>query len=383
MSIIKTIKNREKDHYLSFHTPGHKGRALCYSPVLTDDITELADTDDLHEPSGIIKESMNLASSLYGSKTSFFSTNGSTASNMAAIHALTDINDSILICGNAHVSVEHIVKLKELNTIRVESKPLMEDFNEIRSGVDPDDVEKALDAHRDIKAVFITSPNYEGILSDIKEIALRVHKYKIPLIVDEAHGAHLALSPVFPPSALQLGADIVINSLHKTLPALTGTSLLHISRSFETDTEAVAKSLSIFLSTSPSYLMLASIDSCLALLEKRSKTLFETLDQNLKELYHSLRALKHLRILDPDKNAGILKDPSRLVILSESEHLSGHRLYEILRTHYKIEMEKSADRYLIGITTIADRLEDYQALSFALTEIDRNMEEGFFYDQDI
>lgn len=380
MNISETIRLREKEHFLSFHTPGHKGKNLGYAPCLADDVTELTDTDDLHNPKGIIKDSMKLAAKLYGSKASFFSTNGSTTSNMAAIDAVTKTGDSILICGLPHVSVENITVIKHLNPIYLTGKPLNNEYPDIESGISAKEIEQKLLKYPDIKAVFITSPNYEGILSNIEEIAEKVHQHNLPLIVDEAHGAHLALSPSFPKSALHSGADIVINSLHKTLPAITGTSILHLSKNSIPEKDRVQKSLLRLLSTSPSYLMLNSIDSCLHLLDKEGKFLFEHFTANLKAFYQDLEKLKNLSLLAPPINKWSIKDPSRLVILSKHKDLSGHKLYQILRNNYKIEMERSSERYIIGISTIADSEYDFNTLKNALLDIDHNIDKDYYHD---
>lgn len=380
MNIFETLRLREKEHFLSFHTPGHKGKALSYSPRLSDDVTELTDTDDLHDAKGMIKDSMKLAAKLYGSKASFFSTNGSTASNMAAIDTVTNINDSILVCGTPHISVKNIATIKHLKLLHIKGSNLDKEYPDIESGISPKEIEEQLLKLPNIKAVFITSPSYEGILSNIEEIAKKVHQYKLPLIVDEAHGAHLALHPSLPKSALHSGADIVINSLHKTLPAITGTSILHLPMNSMIEENRLQTCLLRLLSTSPSYLMLSSIDSCLHLLEKEGKTLFEHFTDNLKTFYENLKELKNLSILTTKMNKWSIKDPSRLVILSKRKNISGHKLYHILRNNYKIEMEKSCEHHLIGIFTIADSEDDFNTLKNALLDIDDKISKGFYYD---
>ena len=380
MNLLNNIRTHDNNHFYSFHTPGHKGKQIAYSPLLADDITELEDTDDLHNPNGVIAASMQLAAELYHSKATFFSTNGSTAANMAAIDAVTEINDTILVCGQAHISVQNISILKNLKNITILPKPIYDKHPNLQSGVAIKDIEKELKANTDIKAVFITSPTYEGILSDIEGIADLTHQYKIPLIVDEAHGAHLALSNYFPKSALHLGADLVINSLHKTLPALTGTSLLHVSKGSIIDEEKVNKSLLRLLSTSPSYLLLASIDSCLHFIKEEKEKLFCKLNNNLSNFYSKLSSMKQLKLLTIHSTNHTIQDKSRIVILCNTDRLNGHSLYRILRNKYKIEMEKSTDTYVIGISSIADTEHDLNILSDALLEIDKNIYEGYYYD---
>lgn len=378
MNIEETLLNHRRMNYSSFHTPGHKGKRIGYIPLPEDDITELVGTDDLHEPEGMIKASMELAASLYDSEVSFFSTNGSTASNMAAIDSLTNIGDKILVCGDYHKSVTNIAVLKKLKLLFVPSKPLLSSHPQISAGADSEKIDQTLKSESNVKAVFLTSPSYEGILSDVGEIAKKVHSHGLPLIVDEAHGAHLALCPSLPKSALHSGADIVINSLHKTLPALTGASVLHVSRTSMADKERVRESLLRFLSTSPSYLTLASIDSCLNLLKSRGIEMFERLLSHLEDFYKELKDLTYLKLLRKEDCFECIKDPTRIVVLCLDHRMNADRLYRILRRDFRIEMEKSNVNYVIGISTVADEKEDLDRLKSALIRIDTGIGEGVY-----
>lgn len=380
MNLLNNIRAHNNNNFYSFHTPGHKGKEIAYSPFLPDDITELEGTDDLHNPNGVIADSMQLTSELYRSQTTFFSTNGSTASNMAAIDAVTKINDTVLVCGQPHISVQNISTLKKLKNINILPKPIYENHPTLQSGVFKEDIEKELKTNADIKAVFVTSPTYEGVLSNIEEIAILVHQYNLPLIVDEAHGAHLALSEYFPKSALDLGADLVINSLHKTLPALTGTSLLHIAKNSMINAKKVRESLLRLLSTSPSYLMLASIDCCLHFIKEKKENSFYRLSDNLTNFYSKLSHMEQLKLLNINTDKNNIQDKSRIVILCDNRQLNGHELYHILRNKYKIEMEKSTDTYVIGISTISDTERELNILADAILDIDKNMDKGYYYD---
>ena len=373
MRLYKALENHSKEGFTSFHMPGHKSKNIAYVPSINDDITELSGMDDLQNPKGIIKDSLILATKLYSSKASFFSTNGSTASNMAAINAVTDYKDSILICGSCHRSLFNIAKLKDLNIIEIKSKKLYA-YPDVDAPVEPDEISKALKVNNKIRAVFITSPTYEGIVSDIKTISGIVHSFGIPLIVDEAHGSHLELSSHFPKSALQNDADLVINSLHKNLPALTGTSLLHIGKNSGLSPDLIQESLLLFLSTSPSYLLLSSIDRCLTLIEERGAELFDRLNKNLNEFYDLTKNLKNISLLNADKS---LHDRSRIIVLSP--HITGENLYTVLRNEYKIEMEKSEKSFVVGISTISDNKDDFLMLAEALRKIDEGIENGKYH----
>lgn len=373
MKLYEALENHTKEAFISFHMPGHKSKDIAYIPDINDDITELSGMDDLHNPKGIIKDSLILASKLYSSKVSFFSTNGSTASNMAAVNAVTDYKDTILICGSCHKSLFNIAKLKSLNIIEIKAKKL-DAYPAVDAPVDPDEILKALRLNKEIRAVFITSPTYEGIISDIKTISKIVHSFDIPLIVDEAHGSHLALSSHFPKSAIKNDADLVINSLHKNLPTFTGSSLLHIGKNSSISPALIQESLLLFLSTSPSYLLLASIDKCLNLIDEKGLILFDNLNKNLNKFYDLTKNLKNISLLNA--NNGI-HDKSRIVVLSP--YITGETLYTILRNEYKIEMEKSERCFVVGIATIADDKDDLLTLAESLRKIDEGIENGRYH----
>lgn len=263
MKLYSLLKKYSKKHVIAMHMPGHKRHKFLHNSLPYDiDITEIDGFDNLHNPNGILKERMELASKLYKTKRTYFLVNGSTCGILASIKSVCENGDEILIAKNCHKSVFHAVELMDLKCSFIPSH--FDDETKIHLQIYPEDVDLCLKNNRGIKCVLITSPTYEGVISNIEKIAEVVHKYNIPLIVDEAHGAHLYLTNN---SACQKGADIVINSLHKTLPSLTQTALLHIC-SDRIDTEKVSKSLSIFESSSPSYVLMASIDECITFMSK-------------------------------------------------------------------------------------------------------------------
>lgn len=222
------------DHYINknktrFHMPGHKGKKalINWANLIPQiDVTEIEGTDNLHSPSSIILESLKLASKTFKTKRTYYSVNGTTAGIYAAIMSSTKPGDKILIQRNCHKSVYNAIILGKLNPIYI--YPNYNNEYNIVTDINPDDIEKALLEHSDIKAVVITNPSYYGVCSDVESIAKTVHKYNKILIVDEAHGSHLIFSDKLPKSAIECGADIVLQSTHKTLPAFTQLSLIHI-----------------------------------------------------------------------------------------------------------------------------------------------------------
>lgn len=196
------------------------------SPYLID-ITEIDGFDDLHHAEGILKEAQERAAKVYHASETHFLINGSTAGIISAILGTTEKGDSILVARNCHKSVYHAIYLNELDPVYI--YPKFDTEQGLSTEIDAEDVQKALEEHPKIRAVMIVSPTYDGVVSDIEKIAEIVHEAGCLLIVDEAHGAHFGFDPYFPESANMYGADLVINSLHKTLPALTQTALLHVN----------------------------------------------------------------------------------------------------------------------------------------------------------
>jgi arginine/lysine/ornithine decarboxylase len=355
------------------HMPGHKRNAK-YLPAglpCDIDITEIQGFDDLRNPRGVLRETADLAAELYGSSRAFLLVNGSTVGILAAIGANCARGDKILIAGAGHRSVFNATALFGLSQVRI--LPENDERSGITRSVDPGDVEAALNTDSKIKLVIVTSPTYEGVISDIAAIARVVHARNITLIVDSAHGAHLGFSPVFPDGAVRAGADVVVMSLHKTLPALTQCSLLHVC-SNRANAYEIARLLSILQTSSPSYVLMASIDSCLRLLASEKDTLFNNYERNLTRFGKDIMALKNLYVpyhnskpLDPGFFAF---DPGKIVIATKNTGLSGFMLADLLRNEYRIEPELAVAGYVVAMTSICDSNEGVARLANALAEID-------------
>ena len=335
------------------------------------DITEIHGFDDLRDPHGILMETENLASELYGSHRAFMLVNGSTAGVMAAIGAHARHGDKILMARNCHLSVYNAVALFELKPIYV--TPKIDECSGVSCSIDPAAIEAAMISDPDIKLVVVTSPTYEGVAGDIGAMADIVHEYDVPLLVDAAHGAHFGFSKRFPESAVHTGADIVVMSLHKTLPALTQCALLHVGGKLA-KTEEIARYLSIFQTTSPSYVLMASIDRCIRLLADDKERLFRDYEQNLDDFNARIKALSNFRLLwnvSDIKSRGFHDvDIGKLVIVTKNAGFSGIELSDILRVEFKIELEMSCGDYALGMTSICDTQEGFARLADALLAID-------------
>ena len=263
-NLEERLENYFNEDYLPMHMPGHKRNIKLLGEKLPYriDITEIDGFDDLHHPEGIIKEIEEKAKKIYKSNKSFILVNGSTCGILAGIRSVVNYGDKVLVARNSHKSVYNAIEINCLNPIYV--LPKIDKYG-INKNIKADDIENILEKNKDIKLVIITSPTYEGVLSDVKSIVNIAHKYKVPVLVDEAHGAHLSFMENSNFEALNCGADIVIQSLHKTLPALTGTAILHIKGDLVKE-EDVRRELSIFETSSPSYILMSSIDECLSLI---------------------------------------------------------------------------------------------------------------------
>ena len=289
------LNELEQSDIYPFHMPGHKRAFLPFANPYAIDITEIEGFDNLHHATGILQEAQQKAADLYGAKKTYYLINGSTCGLLAAISAAVPRGEKILMARNCHKAVYHAMYLRQLVPVYLYPE---DTAYGIQGQVTPQMVRKQLEQTPDIRAVVITSPTYDGVVSDIKNIADTVHAYGIPLIVDEAHGAHFGFSPEFPENATRLGADAVIMSVHKTLPAFTQTALLHLC-SDRIAEKKVAQFLGIYETSSPSYLLMAGIEKSLQIIEKDREMLFAAYSRRLAEFRDKTKNLKTLQVLQP------------------------------------------------------------------------------------
>ena len=371
---MKRLYDRLKEYSLSdmygFHMPGHKrnNRIMGIDLPYELDITEIEGFDDLHHADGILKEAHERAAKVFGADETHFLVNGSTVGILSAILGSTEKKDKILIARHCHKSVFHAVYMNELIPEYV--YPEYDPTGQMNAEIRPEDVKRALDENKDIKVVVLVSPNYDGVVSDIGKIAQIVHEHDAVLIVDEAHGAHFGFHPYFPERANSLGADVVINSLHKTLPSLTQTALLHLNGS-RVNREKIRRYLGILQTSSPSYIFMASLDACVDLIEREGDRLFEDYAVHLRKIREDLKELKHLKLLETENF-----DPSKLVISVADTDMKSMELYKILLRDYHLQMEMVAGTYVLAMTSPADTEEGYDRLKKALVEIDARAGEG-------
>lgn len=334
---------KKLDRY-PFHMPGHKRNREFGIDSSEIDITEIDGFDNLHCASGAILEIENALSGLYHSKRSFMLVNGSTVGILAAIFAVTERGDEIIIARNCHKSVYNACYLRELDVTYIEPEYDCENgyYTEIKQNT----VDEAIKAHPNAKAVVITSPTYEGNISTVTA--------DIPLIIDAAHGAHFGFGnfPEYPKG------DIVISSLHKTLPSLTQTAVLNVYN--ENYISKVKRYLEIFETSSPSYVLMNSVSKCVEFLQN-SDNAFDEYERNLSKFYETKLNNLHFKIGD---------DRGKIIISTANTNISGTELADVLRNEFAIECEMASLNYIILMTSVADKANAYEMLSKALTAID-------------
>lgn len=359
----RLIEYSNSDYY-GFHMPGHKrqmnmmGAAAPYEI----DITEIGGFDDLHHADGILKEAQTRAARVYHADETHFLINGSSVGILSAVIGVTNRGDTVLVARNCHKSVYHAIEMNGLNPVYL--SPGVNPSVQFNTEVSAEDVRSALGRVPGICAVIIVSPTYDGVVSDVEAISEAVHEKGIPLIVDEAHGAHFGFHPYFPENSNQAGADIVIHSLHKTLPSLTQTALLHMNGGL-VRREKVRRYLHMLQSSSPSYVLMASIDSCVDLLENQREELFDPYTERLEKLRTRLAGLRRLRLEET-----ACYDRSKLVVSAGDTGLTGRELYRVLSDRYHLQLEMAAGTYVLAMTSVGDTNEGMERLLTALEEID-------------
>jgi len=358
------------------HMPGHK-RLMQPAPGLPSswDLTEVAGTDDLHDAGGILSDAMRRTARLWGAERTWYLVNGSTCGLLAAIRSLAGHGAEVICARNCHKAVFHAI---ELSGYRV--RWLMPAVNEewgICGGISALQVQAALSRYPAAKAVILTSPTYEGILSDIKGICRVCHEKGIPVLVDEAHGAHLmplSAASGFPAGALAGGADLVVQSPHKTLPSLTQTALLHLQGRLA-DPARVEEELDIFETSSPSYPLMASLDGCTGILREQGEELFQRwadrigrFDVTVRSRLHRIRILGHT---DLSPACGVC-DPGKILIDAGPVGMDGRKMAGILREKYQMETEMTQGGLVLAMTSICDEEKALDRLALALEEIEKS-----------
>ncbi len=394
-NLFQSLKSYTASDTAPMHMPGHKRNAADISFLeelgAKYDISEIDGFDDLHNPHGILEEAMKKAALLWKSDNCFFLVNGSTCGILAAVSAAEKLSQSgkIIMARNCHKSVYNAVELNKLSAIYI-APAMIEGFGFCGS-ISPKDIELAVQDNPGTP-VILTSPTYEGVISNVAEISIICHMFGSPLIVDEAHGAHLDLSLYFTGGAVHTGADIVVQSLHKTLTGLTQSALLHLNGGL-ISYDDVQRQLAVFETSSPSYLLMSSIDGTRDLIEKRGPELFKAWNKRLDRFDELVSTLQNLKIpghsdrfacQKPKRPVGYemrgIKSPavygfdiSKIVISCEGTDTTGISLMKELRSRFGIECEMAACGYVVAMSGILDSEGNIERLGKAIHELDREI----------
>lgn len=340
--IVQALKKFVEERPQSFHVPGHKNGLLSNLPndikqALQYDVTELTGLDDFHHPEEAILQAEQLLATTYGANHSFFLVNGSTVGNLAMIYATCQKGDTVIVQRNAHKSIFHGLELVGADPVYVAPKWDVE--SQTAGCIDLETLKQAVVSYPDAKAVILTYPTYYGITAhDLAEQIEFCHSYNIPVLVDEAHGAHLTVSEKLPASALDLGADVVVQSAHKTLPAMTMASFLHMKTSLVSE-QKVNRYLRVLQSSSPSYLLLASLDDARSYVANYTEADYAYLLEKRGQFISSLTSSADLRIVEVNDS---------LKLLVRAPGYTGFQLKEALeKMHVYVELADAKQVLLI------------------------------------
>lgn len=371
------MKRYVEDGAVGFHTPGHKqGKGMdaeffdLVTPLgLKTEVSLMEELDDLHEPAMCIKEAQDLAAELYNADSSYFVINGTTGAIHAMIMAAVNPGDKIIIPRNAHRSVIGGVILNGAEPIFV--LPEVDIELGIAMAVSPEQIEQAIKEHPDAKAVLVVYPTYYGVASDIEKIASIVHKNKMLLLVDEAHGPHLKFSNYLPIQAIDAGADIVAQSTHKILGAMTQCSMLH-ARHHRIDVQKLKTMISLVQSTSPNYLLLASLDVARRQMAVEGKALLKRAVDLSIWLRNEINKIEGLYCFGEEKlgaQGAYALDITKLTVTVKGLYMTGAEAEKILRCKYKIQVELSDLYNILFILSYADGQREAETLLMALRKL--------------
>ncbi len=365
----KLIEYSEGPMY-AMHMPGHKRKMMTMEDPYRFDLTEIDGFDNLHEAEGILAEEMRLAAKLYGAEETHMVVNGSTGALLAAIGGALHRGDAVLMSRGCHTSVYHALELNALKPVFI--WPKVDQEAGIMHALTVREVETALRDAPDVKALIMTSPTYEGEIADVAGIAAVCHEAGIMLIVDEAHGAHLRFAGF--KDSIASGADVVIQSLHKTMPCLTQTALIHMQGDL-VNRERVRRMLAVYQTSSPSYVLMASISQCLHWAKDCAREAFEEYKADVLALRKEMETLRYFKIYRTAPENGAY-DWGKWIIATDQSRLSGPMLYDRLRLDYYLQPEMASAEYVLCMTTVGDTKRALKHLVGALKDTEDWIDQG-------
>jgi arginine decarboxylase len=373
--LVNALQKSSKHSHAAFYAPGHKQgkgsnsqfKNLVGATALAADLPELPELDNLFAPAGVIAEVQKLAAETFGATKTWFLINGSTCGIIAAILATCNAGEKIILPRNIHQSA--IAGLVLSGAIPIFINPEYDPQEGLAYNVTPTAIEQALKKHPDTKAVMILHPTYQGVCSDLAAIAQITHKYDIPLLVDEAHGAHFAFHPDLPPSAMSIGADLTVQSAHKVLSAMTQASMLHLQGNRICD-RRISKALQLVQSTSPSYLLLASLDAARQQMATEGKELMNKTIKLALEARKELATISNLSVFEPKTQVGCHHfDLTRLTVNVSQLGITGFETDEILHEQLKVTCELPLLHHLSFIISLGNTAKDINLLVQAFKKL--------------
>lgn len=374
--LLKTLQTLANRPHAAFYAPGHKQgqgmnplfKTIVGSKVFCADLPELPELDNLFAPEGVIEEAQTLAAAAFGAEQTRFLVNGSTGGIIAAILATCQTGDKIILPRNIHQSV--ISGLILSGAIPIFIQPEYNADWDLAYSITPQALQTTLQQHSDAKAVLLVYPTYHGICGKIQQLSTITHSYHIPLIVDEAHGAHFCFHPDFPRAALTAGADLVIQSIHKVLGAMTQASMLHLQGDI-INRNRLNQALQMIQSSSPNYLLLASLDAARQQMAQGRELMEKTiiLAQKARQF---LSKIPGIAVLEPPKNPQpgfTALDPTRLTIKVSDLGLTGYQADEILHQKLGVTAELPSLKHLTFIISLGNTNADIEQLVSAFTQL--------------
>jgi arginine/lysine/ornithine decarboxylase len=367
---------------VSFHTPGHKSgkgistrfRKFVGPRIFSIDLTTLDEVDSLQEPKGVIKEAQRLAALAYGADRSFFLLNGTTGGNHAMVLTACGPNDTVLVARNAHKSV--LAGLIFSGAKPIFYLPVVDESLKMTLNVTAEATCAAIDANPTANTLLLTTPNYYGICADLKRIIPYAHEKGLMVLVDEAHGPHLSFHPELPPSAMEAGADLAVQSTHKIIGGMTQASMLH-AKGARVDMTALAAVLKLVQSTSPSYILMASLDLARMQMATEGHKLLEKAIRLAEEARGRINRIPGIFCFDRQMVTNPLFsgmggfDVTKLTITVRDLGLSGYQVSQLLNNQYHIQVEMADPLNVLVIVSIGDRKDDLNRLVDALRDISK------------
>lgn len=355
MEILNGLKNHIQKEKASFHMPGHKNGAAFLGTELENEIfkldtTELFGTDSLYAPDSMIKKAQEFAACCYGASEAHFLVNGSTSGILSMFFACFGEGDVVIVDRNCHKSA--ISALILTGAVPVYITPEKNEELEVSGRISPEKVESLFKKHPNIKGVYVTSPNYYGICSDVKKIADIAHKYNSVLLVDEAHGAHFPFSRHFPENAMAQGADVSVVSIHKSMAAPNQTAIL-MKKGSKVNSEALKNAVNMFQTTSPSYILMTYLEAAISAAHKKGEELTETFVKYRKNI-----------------NAKGSDDPFKIVLSFAHKGISGAEAEEIFRKKFGIFAELSDHKNVLMMASWGNTEADFKLLKTACSYIE-------------